>query len=247
MKRLLISLTALLLLAGCSNNVVSYTKMDAKEQYQYATEKFITVNSFTSSATMDMNMSIDGESMPVSSVMEIKTVNSHDPKTIEMEIKQTIEGINQVMYFNDDFMYVSILDQKIKMSTGLEDMEEIAANTQVSKYDDSMMDNFTSEVKDDEVIISFDLNENYLNDMIAQLLGTDGDIADLDIFIHSSSGTLITDLEGNLKQNLVSMDMETVAEGISLRMTMTMDLSYRDINNTSIDFPNDLNSYTLVE
>lgn len=43
------------------------------------------------------------------------------------------------------------------------------------------------------------------------------------------------------------MDMETVAEGVSVRITRRMDLTYSDINNTTIDFPDDLNSYVLVE
>lgn len=193
MKRFIISLATLLVLSGCSSNTVNYSKMEPKEQYKFATEQFKKVNSFSSNATIEMTMTIDGESMPVNSAMHIKTINAQDPQTVEMEIKQTLDGIDQIMYFKDDFMYVSIIDQKIKMHADREDMTEIAANAEIAEYDDSMMDNISSEIKDDEVVISFNLNEAYLNETITQLLGTDEDIADLDITIHESNGTLITD------------------------------------------------------
>lgn len=248
MKKLLIGGLSLLLLTACSSkNTAKYTDLSANEQYKVAMETFKKVSSYTASVNMDMIMRYDGEEMTVPTVMDIKANNAQDINVMEMEIHQTIEGMDQTMYLKDGYIYISLMGQNMKMAVANEQIEELTQNAQVQEYDENMMHNLSNEVKDDLVYINFEMNDAYLNDLLAQFMSVDELAEDVTVTIHSSKGTLITDINGNIVQNVMDIDMETTTNGMTIGLVMKTDITYSDLNQTTISFPEDLDTYELIE
>lgn len=248
MKKLLIGGLSLLLLTACSpKSTAKYTDLSANEQYKVAMETFKKVSSYTASVNVDMIMRYDGEEMSIPTVMDIKANNAQDINAMEMEIHQTIEGMDQTMYLKDGYIYISLMGQNMKMAVDNEQIEELTKNAQVQEYDENMMNNLSSEVKDDLVYINFEMNDAYLNDLLAQFMSVDELAEDVTVTIHSSKGTLITDINGNIVQNIMDIDMETTTDGMTIGLVMKTDMTYSDLNKTTISFPEDLDSYVLTE
>lgn len=246
MKQILTLALALLLMAGCSNGTAASVNLDgmsAEEQYQKSVEVMQVINELEAEMNMELTMSYNGETMTQDSLttMKIRGINSDTP---EAEIAVSAAGQDMTMYLKDNMIYMDMLGTKVKTSAADSGIDSSVDQVELDAYDPSVMLNLTSEKQGEDYLISYQMSQDLMNEYLGDQLSTlQQQIPGAEIQINDASATTLIDKNAQVKQMVLNIDMDMGAEGETINFNMAMTIDYKNLNNVTIAFPEDLDSY----
>lgn len=245
MKKLLGAVLALMLLVGCSNsNKVDLSKMNAEEQYRTAVDVMQKVKSMEADMQMDITLSMLGEEIKQSQNLVMKISDVTDLTKMKAEMILSSEEVEMTMYMNEGYMYMNLSGVKVKAK-----LDEAALNTSVNQveleqFDASKMFNITTTTSGKDIIISYEMSEEAINEIVEQQLSALlAQYPEASFTFDKSNVSITMNEKAEIKQMIMSLGMSLTAEGQTLVMTLEMTVDYKNINNTKVTLPNDLDTY----
>jgi hypothetical protein len=221
---------------------------DAYAIYRVAYEKYDAAKGMTMGMDMDMAIKIGegGESVNVKTTGAAE-INKPSADALEMKVTQKMDsgadGIDMTLYYKDGYMYTEAAGQKMKQKTSVEDAMKQANYTNLFP-EDAIKDKTVKEVQGGTEL-SFVVKGEAMQDMVAGELAQLGAAAENVAFGDANIVCVISN-DGDLSSQSVKMDFSIEIEGASMDASISVTLSGIAYGEVSIDFPDDLDSYTEI-
>jgi len=179
---------------------------------------------------------------------------NHSPTEIDMrmEILTVTDGTEMAMtsYFRDGVFYMEIMDERIKMPLGLDEVLA-QANAGVFTFEEAAISNQIISETPNGTELSFVLSGEAMSDMISQIAGSTaalfGGMEGIEMSFEDIALTMQLDENEFPKTSNISMNMRMEGEGLTVTMQTTTLMEVVQVGDITIDFPEDLDSYTEVD
>ena len=253
MKKFVVILFMLLFVfstTACAAGSLAPKTALAYDIYSKAAEAMEDVESLAADTVMTMTTTVDGEEFEIEMSGFIKAVTLSETEVeMHLNMSTTIMGekMNIEAFFKDGVYYMEMQGQKISMEMPLEQVMQ-QAHTKLLDFPDTAIKNQQETKKDGGEELSFVLDGAVLTDAIAEQMGGLADMLgeQADMTIGDIEYVVFIDGKGNLKTTTMNFSMEMGVMGETVPVSMEMSMEYVQINNVTIDFPNDLDSYMLM-
>lgn len=253
MKKLILLTVTLLM-------TLSLAACDSKGNETYA--EFLKANEKMAGAeSMDMDMDIkavieaDGQSMDMKMKGNMKQIMRSETDIdmeMDMNIDMTIPGMGQqkmdsLTYFKDGYLYTSGMGQKVKMAMDIEEMQKQSnlASTDFTFEEKAVKSSSMKEVEGGKEL-SFTLDGKTMSESLSEMMGsmsktlpidaTDMNFGDMEYVI-------VVDNDSNMKNMAIKFDANMDIEGQKMTVKYDITAKVNQINNVTIDFPSDLDTY----
>jgi len=219
----------------------------AYDTYSQATEAMSNIESLIADTDISMTMSFAGQDMSVEMSGIIKQVILSETE-LEMQMNmRTItmgEEIDFITYYKDGVYYMELEEQKMCMEVPLEHIQA-QANTEALAFPDTAIKEQQATEKDGGQELYFILDGSTLTEAITKQIGSIGDMLgeQSELTIGDIEYKVFVDAQGDLKTTWMSFEMEMNILEEAVPISMEASLNYLQINNVSIDFPADLDTY----
>jgi len=221
--------------------------------YDQVNEALSDVKSFAANTNMVMTMFMDGEAtdMEMTGLIKMVTLSDTDVE-MQIDVKTVLEGVDVDVnsFYKDGMYYVDTPDGKFYMELPLVKMMEQASAAQTLSFSEEAVMNQKVVDKNGGKELSFTLDgEALMDEMFAQL----GDLASTlgldenDMSFGDVEYVVFIDGQNNLKTTKTSFDMEMSMMGETMTISSVTNLEFVQINDVTIDFPDDLDAYVLVD
>lgn len=246
---ILLVLTVMLTLAACEK-AEPKTAL-AYEIYNEATGAMSDIGSLAANTSVTMSMVVEGEEMVVEMSGLVKAVYISETEVeMQMDMATTIMGEDmEIKYFyKDGIYYMDAAGQKIAMEMPLEQMLE-QANTEALAFPDTAVKNQQVTEKNGGQELSFTLDGEALIDAVAGQLGSLSSMlgGETNFSMGDIEYVVFVDGQDTLKNTWMSFSMELSVMEDTIPISAEVSMDYLQINNVSIDFPTDLDSYELID
>jgi hypothetical protein len=247
---MLLVLTLMLTMTACVGSGPK-TAQAAYDIYSRAAEAMSNIESLAANTNMTMSMSYEGEEIKIELAGFIKEVILSETE-VEMQLEMNTSTMGQDMeikaFYKDGIYYMESLGQKVSMEMPLDQMLE-QANTKALSFPDTAIKSQRATEKDGGQELSFTLDGTVLTDAIA------GQLGNLSAMLGEQPDMTLSDIEymvfidgkSSLKTTWMSFSMEMGMMGETIPVSAEISMEYVQINNVSIDFPADLDSYPLID
>lgn len=206
--------------------------MDARQQYEAASQKTNELNSFEAKAKIDMKMSAQDTNISITMDMDMKMkdCNSSAIKYLA-EIRMDMLGQSQgaKMFYTDGYAYMDMDGQKIKMAMPLDEIIE------TSKSTSSGMLQASEFIKDIQVaadgagnqVFTYTCAPESFNKILSQLDQQNVDLSSaVDMKIREFRGTATVNAEGYFISSDVVMVYDATILGTAVSYDIRMHLDY---------------------
>lgn len=253
---LLSAVLVLSLLAGCAS--------DPKAALMKAVEKNNTLTSYESNMDIKMKVETAGVTMDMPITGNVKVAQKDGKMVMSTDMNMETMGVKMAIkiYMADNFMYMDILNQKMKMEVPMDELQN--AEKSLGGLDQDVIKEVKTESADGGTKYTVTVDETKMKDFAEAILaksqvGTGGSAA---AGLQSLEGAtfsnvqmyLIIGKDGYVTEQWVSMDMtmttpatEAAAE---MEMKMSVDMTNTFVNpgqEVTITPPEDLDAYVLAD
>ena len=238
---------------GNGGDVSADVTQTAYSVYNQAYEALSKIDSFAANTTMIMTTLTAGGEMPVAMTGFIKMVNLSETE-VEMQMDMQTDYMGFVMdsrtFYKDGMYYIDIAGAKNKVEVPLDQIMKQVSSTEAFIFSEDAIKNQNIVDKNGGKELSFTLDGNaVINEIFAQI----GDFADMmaadgiDMSIGDVDFVVFIDGQNNLKTTWMSLNMDMSIMGDTASVNLETRLEYLQINNVTIDFPDDLDAYELAD
>jgi len=237
-------------MAACANEGPK-TALAAYDIYSQAAEYMSNIESLAANTNMTMIMSYDGEEVEIAVSGFVKEIIISETE-VEIQMEMTTATMGQEVevkaFYKDGVYYMESSGQKFSMEMPLDQILE-QANTGTLTFPDTAVKDQLATEKGDGQELSFTLDGAAMTDVIAKQLGSLAAILgeQPDMTMSDIDFVAFIDGQGKLKTTWISFNMEMNMMGETLPISAEVSMDYLQINDVSIDFPTDLDSYQQVD
>lgn len=249
MKKLLITLFLLISLVACTNNIPNITTQDPIEQYKEAVKLISEANSIDATIDNKMSFVMGDLNQNMNFNINIKTNNSLNPNDLKLSIDVIgNDNIDSSVYINDGFIYTKAVGQKFKMpiEEADDDVYEYNEQLNIDDYNPDVIKNLKSEIIDGYTVISYDVDTSGIFGINSFTDEIEDELDDANIKTFIAKGQIKLDNNNQVISNHISLEMEILANDISMKINSESLVTYNQINNVKIDLPEDLDNYKLI-
>lgn len=252
MKKLISVLVMLALLftfgaCGNSDGGDGPQTAQAYDIYTAANKSMQDVKSLAVDTKMTIDMEYDGEtiSMEMNGVIK-EVIKSETDVDLEM-IMTTVsagETMDMVCYYTDGYYYMDIMGQKVKMAMPMDQIMD-QTNVESISFEESAVKNQGVSAVSGGQELSFTLDGTALSDLLSeqmssmtQQLGAGATMTFNDVDFKA-----VVDSEGNLTSSTMAFSFSMNVEGETINASAVADMTYTQLNSTTIELPADLDTY----
>ena len=239
-------LTAALFAAGCSSS----KETDPKKVLAAAQNKTGALTSRDLTMRMDMNIQAAGESLAVGVDMDCQSAGSED--NAQMAASATVQALGMEIpmevYYKDGWMYLNILNQKLKQETSLENVQNtVPSSAQSLALPEDAYKEISMETSGSDQIVSFTADGTKMTELVHTLLSSlQSQLGDDAAYsIQDASGTVTVNSDGYITEETlrIPMSINGLAAGdVDAELTCTM-TNHNPGEDVTIEFP-DFSDYT---
>lgn len=237
-------LMAVLPLASCGDNVTAY------EAYVKMSDAMGAVSSMEGTIDATVSMTSAGVSYEIGvSGTTKEVIRSDTDMDMEMTMDMTMLGetFSVATYYKEGYMYQDLSGMKYKLHMDIEDAVNQMGVTDLEFTEDIVKESSVTDV-DGGKELSFTLDGTAMTDILSEIvasltgaLGADGTMTFGDVTYNI---VVDKDYIERSCEIIFSISMEIDGETVDMSYDMRMDIS--SVNNTTITFPDDLDSYTEI-
>ena len=247
MRKIAIILLLILFMLATAACAEAAKAVIAYDVYTKAAAAMENVKSLAADTNMTITMNMDGQDVEIVMSGFIKAVTISETEVeMHMDMNTTVMGqdIKLNAYYKDGIYYMDSEGQKFSMEMPLDQIQR-QANVEALSFPDTAIKNQQITKVEGGNELSFTLDGAALTDAIAAqmgdlsaMLGEGADMAlgDIDYVV-------FIDGQGNLKNTKMSFSMDMNMLGATMPFSAIINMEYVQINNVTIDFPDDLSSY----
>lgn len=208
-------------------------KPDPKEVYSEASKKNAGLTSMDIVMDMNMDMSVEDESMTIAMEMAMKAdgYNTDDIKCL-ITNKTSADGeeIEMTMFYTDGYYYMDAMGQKFKYAMDAADMsEQAAASSTGLDVDVSWMEDISMEEQGEDKLIQFTGDPEKMGDFVDELMASAGTgMEGMEMTLKSVKGECLVNADGYLKSEKLVLELEFSIEDQTASMVMDMDITYNN-------------------
>ncbi len=219
------------------------TQADPKEIYEAAIKKNAELKSLDMTTAMTMDIKAGEETVKMEMTMDMK-MSGEDPDNLQYYSKSSTssggESADILMFYQDGYLYMDSMGQKIKYAVPVEEMKE-QAEANISKEDISVewLKELTMEESGDKKVLNYTGDPEKMKPYIEGVLASQGNTVEgMEFTINEVSGQYIINKDGYYESMDLSIDMEMTMQGQAANVKLVMDT---EINNpggeVSVELP----------
>ena len=254
MKRaisLIISAVLLLSLVGCSS-----TEEKIYKKYQAMQTKLSEATSVDTDVKMDIKLYTEDENIDIKTSGNMKQL-IHSEDSIDMIMNMAVESSafegtqDLAIYYVDGVMYQEMMGMKLAINMDLETANESMGQSNLPTINLDAIKNAASEKVDGGTKISVDIDgslmQEALSKQIESAMSMLGSLDGVEIkFGDVTYSAVIGKNNLPISEHMV-YTVEMTADGEKIKADYDTDIQYKSINSfTSLDLPNDLDTYELI-
>lgn len=239
-----LSLVSALALAALLSGCGAKTPEDV---YIDAVKKQSELKDMHTISDVEMNVSAMGVSMPVTMTMDMLAKNSGQPD-MQMQLDMSMDMMGMALdlgsYYADGWMYMDILDTKVKTETPIDDAMDQQMQLDLSGLDTENLVELTMEDGEEGAkVLHFTVDGQLLTDSLSQITTQMGqDISSTELGVCDI--TLTVGKDGYFHQMDCTMPVTIETGDTPMEMEMTMSTQFVDPGQpVEITPPTDLDSY----
>ncbi len=211
-------------------------------------------NSTGTEQTASMDMGFDFN-------MQVNTENEQNPQ-VKMLMGMSIlgESMDMEIYFRDNYLYMNLMGQKMKLAVPYAELEAALAQAQTGQTDQltslltqDFSDYYTNfamtENPDGTKAFTFSIDAAKMNDLYSQIITAMG-IAlpqDVSISYRDMDCSAVVNTQGYLTNMAMQMGIDVDDSVTSVKVDMDITANYINPGQSvSVTFPDDLNSYPEI-
>ena len=227
--------------AAATNAVVAF------DIYNQATAAMKNIKSLAADTRVKMIMSMNEKEIAVEISGSIKSITISETE-VEMQVDMNTIVMGQEIelkaFYKDGVYYVDTEGQKFSMELPIEQMKR-QTNIEALSFPVTAIKNQQITKKDNGNELSFTLDGTTLTDAVAAQLGDLSSIlsAGVVMSIGDIEYMIFIDKQGNLKTTQMIFSMEVNMLGATVPFSAEINADYVQINDVTIDFPDDLDAY----
>ncbi len=229
-------------LLGCAS---SKKETDPKKVLQNAQQKNSELSSNDLTMKLDMNIDVSGKSLTMGMEMNCKSIN--DEASPQLALTGSIDSmgmsIPMEMYYKDNYLYLNILNQKMKQAMPLDDIKnQMIPSTQTFSLPEDAYKEISMTEDGSSQVITFTADGSKMTESVNSLLSTlQSQLGDnVSYTLNDVTGTITVNEEGYFTEEILHIPMTAdIPESGEVTMDLTCTITIHDPgkNDLSIDFP----------
>lgn len=211
------------------------TALDGAQLYLEASKKNSQMSSMAATSIVNMNMTMDGQTIPVSMTMDMKfkDLNQGSMKYfVNMHMNMTGLSMNGTMFYTDGYYYIDMMGQKQKVAMDLDSMTQ-TINNELNISETGSMAGYMQNVSvsDDgngNKIVSYTSDISGMGDYIQNMYDQMG-IEVNSISLKSMNAAAVINPEGYIVSENINMSFSLAALDKVVDADMNMQMNYTNI------------------
>lgn len=237
MKKILLKTLAIFTAAATGFSLPAASFAQSREPidiYNDAARKMSELSSMELRASIDMNLSLNGETtfLPVTTDIKIEGIDSDDLKMdMYTSVSMGEQSVDLSTYYTDGYCYMDILGSKLKYPIDIRAMEsQISSfNPQANLNPEDFL-KIEAEDAENGTLLSFTIESDSINDILDSYIDSlDDTLGNLNIDVEVSEdikGTALVTEDGYLSETSMTLPVSSSLEGQEILMDMVMHMEY---------------------